>query len=231
MIYYDFHIHTCLSPCASDDNTPNNILGMAYIKGLDYIGITDHNCCLNNRAFKDIDSNVKVLYGIEVETIEEVHILGLFLDLEKNEEFGKWVNDNLPDVKNDPEFFGNQIIRNNKDEEIGRFDKLLLQSITKSLDEVIDKIHELKGSVVIAHALDRKNSITFQLGFVPKGIKADAIEVKSVEEINKLKKMCPYLDDYLFIIDSDAHQLIDISEKENQLSSLELERLLRPCKI
>lgn len=231
MIYYDFHIHSCLSPCADDDMSANNIIGMAYIKGLDYIAITDHNSCLNAKAFKDNELPVKVLYGIEVETQEEVHILGLFLDLDKNQEFGKWVNEYLPDVKNDPTFFGNQIIVNEKDEEIGRFDKLLLQSISKSIDEVIDKIHELKGAAILAHALDRKNSITFQLGFIPEGIKADAIEVKSVEEINKLKKMHPYLEDYLFIVDSDAHHLTDISEKDNQLSSLELERLLRPCKI
>lgn len=231
MIYYDFHIHSCLSPCANDDMTPNNILGMAYIKGLDYIAITDHNSCLNAKAFKDIDIPVKVLYGIEVETIEEVHVLGLFLDLQKNQEFGEWVSNYLPSVKNDPNYFGNQIIMNSKDEEIGRYDTLLIQSITKSLDEVIDKIHSLKGCVVLAHALDRKNSITYQLGFIPQGIKADAIEVKSVEEINKIKKMHPYLEDYLFIVDSDAHVLTDISEKDNQLSSLELKRLLTPCKI
>ena len=27
--YYDLHIHSCLSPCGDDDNTPNNIVGMA----------------------------------------------------------------------------------------------------------------------------------------------------------------------------------------------------------
>ena len=37
MIYYDLHIHSCLSPCADDDMTPNNIVNMAIIKELDAI--------------------------------------------------------------------------------------------------------------------------------------------------------------------------------------------------
>lgn len=231
MIYYDFHIHSCLSPCANDDMTPNNIINMAYLKELDCIAICDHNSIHQQIAVSKIDSPIKVLYGIEVETSEEVHVLGLFEDIEKNQEFGKWVENNLNDIKNDPKFFGNQLILNEKDETIGTYDTLLLQSIKASLNETIDKIHECKGAVILAHVLDRKNSITYQLGFIPKGIKADALEVKSIEEINKVKQEAPYLEEYLFVIDSDAHQLIDISEKENQLSSIEFERLLRPCKI
>ncbi|MEG2203410.1 MAG: PHP domain-containing protein, partial [Christensenellaceae bacterium] len=42
-IYYDFHIHSALSPCGEDDMTPNNIVNMAKIKGLDAIAVCDHN--------------------------------------------------------------------------------------------------------------------------------------------------------------------------------------------
>ena len=35
--YYDFHIHSCLSPCADDDMTPGNIAGMATLKGLNIL--------------------------------------------------------------------------------------------------------------------------------------------------------------------------------------------------
>ena len=41
--YYDLHIHSCLSPCADNDMTPSNIAGMASLKGLDIIALTDHN--------------------------------------------------------------------------------------------------------------------------------------------------------------------------------------------
>ena len=33
--YYDLHLHSCLSPCGDEDNTPNNIAGMAKLCGLD----------------------------------------------------------------------------------------------------------------------------------------------------------------------------------------------------
>ena len=49
--YYDLHIHSCLSPCADDDMTPNNICGMAALKGLNIIALTDHNTCGNCESF------------------------------------------------------------------------------------------------------------------------------------------------------------------------------------
>ena len=30
-LYYDLHIHSCLSPCGEDDMTPYNIAGMAQL--------------------------------------------------------------------------------------------------------------------------------------------------------------------------------------------------------
>ena len=48
MAYFaDLHIHSCLSPCGDDDMTPANIAGMAKIKGLDIIAVTDHNSARN----------------------------------------------------------------------------------------------------------------------------------------------------------------------------------------
>ena len=50
MIYYDFHIHSALSPCGDKDMTPNNIVNMAAIIGLDAIAISDHNSVGNVRS-------------------------------------------------------------------------------------------------------------------------------------------------------------------------------------
>ena len=48
---YDLHVHSCLSPCGDDDMTPANIAGMAALKGLDAVALTDHNPCRNCPAF------------------------------------------------------------------------------------------------------------------------------------------------------------------------------------
>ena len=88
-ITYDLHIHSCLSPCGDDDNTPSNIVGMAMIKGLQVIAITDHNSCKNCGAAMKVGEayGVKVIPGMELTTMEEVHVVCLFPDLEKAMKF------------------------------------------------------------------------------------------------------------------------------------------------
>ncbi len=57
----DLHIHTALSPCGDEDMTPNNIVNMALLKGLDMIAITDHNCCTNLEAVIEVARNNGVM--------------------------------------------------------------------------------------------------------------------------------------------------------------------------
>jgi len=100
-IYYDFHIHTCLSPCGDNDMTPNNIVNMAQIKGLDAIAITDHNTYLNAEACVKAaqQTDLIVIPGMEVETSEEIHVVVLFPDCNKLAEFGKIITASLPLMK------------------------------------------------------------------------------------------------------------------------------------
>ena len=46
-VFYDLHIHSCLSPCGDADMTVNNILNMSLLKELEMIALTDHNTCRN----------------------------------------------------------------------------------------------------------------------------------------------------------------------------------------
>ena len=43
----DLHMHSVLSPCGDLGMTPNNIVGMALLKEVDYIALTDHNTAKN----------------------------------------------------------------------------------------------------------------------------------------------------------------------------------------
>jgi predicted metal-dependent phosphoesterase TrpH len=76
----DLHIHSCLSPCASMDMTPNNIVNMAKVKGLDIISVCDHNHTGNLKAISHVASErgITFLPGIEIETSEEIHLLCYF---------------------------------------------------------------------------------------------------------------------------------------------------------
>ena len=71
-LYYDLHLHSCLSPCGDDDMTPANIAGMASIKGLDVIALTDHNSCKNCPAamLQGREYGVSVIPGMELCTVE-----------------------------------------------------------------------------------------------------------------------------------------------------------------
>lgn len=220
-MFYDLHMHSCLSPCADDTMTPNNICNMAFIKGLDLIAVTDHNSTKNLPAIAEAAAGLglKMLYGAELETIEEVHVLGLFNTLEKSQIFQEWIDSKMPDVKNDEEFFGHQWIMNSQDEKIGDEPRLLLVSLNATLEETTDAIHQYGGRVILAHVLDRANSVTHQLGFIPMDLPYDGLEVKNEEQRLRVIASNPWVteDSTNWFIDSDAHYLTDISEADHFL--------------
>ena len=76
----DLHIHTLLSPCGEMEMIPSLIIEAAARAGLDIIGIADHNSCENAGAVMEASSgtSVKVLPGLEVQSMEGVHLLCLF---------------------------------------------------------------------------------------------------------------------------------------------------------
>ena len=78
--YYDFHVHSCLSPCADNDMTPNNIAGMAALAGLQMVALTDHNSCRNCPAFFKAASKQGIIpvAGMELTTAEDIHVVCLF---------------------------------------------------------------------------------------------------------------------------------------------------------
>ncbi len=68
--YYDFHLHSCLSPCGDNDMTPNNIAGMAKLNGLNIVALTDHNSVLNTPAFFEAAKRYSIVpvAGMELTT-------------------------------------------------------------------------------------------------------------------------------------------------------------------
>ena len=58
---YDLHLHSCLSPCGDRDMTPNNIVNMASLLGLDVIAVSDHNTARNLPAVFAVAERVGLL--------------------------------------------------------------------------------------------------------------------------------------------------------------------------
>ncbi len=212
----DFHIHTALSPCGDDDMTPNNIVNMALLKGLDIIAVTDHNSCENLPAVMEVakENGLMVIPGMEVQTKEEVHIICLFRKLESAQKFGEIVYNSLPNIKNKEEVFGRQLIIDSSDNVTGKVEKLLLASTTLSVNDVFVLVRGLGGICIPAHVDRAGFSIITNLGFIPPALKVKTIEISKKNQPEKLMDKWGFLKKYKYIISSDAHYLWDINERE-----------------
>lgn len=216
MLYYDLHIHSAISPCADNDMTPNNILNMAMIKGLDVISVTDHNSVKNVEAVYELSKSkgIKLIPGIEVQTKEEVHVLCYFFDILECIKLGEMVYSSLECVKNNKYLFGQQLIIDKDDNIIGEEEKLLLNSCGFSINDIF-KMMDGKGAAVPAHVNRNSYSVIANLGFIPDISNLKTIEVSSnlasTEDINEYRKK------YKLIFSSDAHRLGDINERLNFL--------------
>ena len=139
-LFYDFHMHSCLSPCGDDDMTPANLVGMAFVNGLQAIALTDHNSCLNCPAAAShaAEYGLTFIPGMELTTMEEVHVLCLFPTIEHALRWSEYVYPRILNVKNKPEIFGNQRVMNEEDVQVDEIEKLLISATDISFDEVYD---------------------------------------------------------------------------------------------
>lgn len=219
-IAVDLHIHSVLSPCGDDEMTPNNIVNMAYIKGLDAIAVTDHNSCENVRAVMTLglEKEIIVIPGMEVQSREEVHLLCYFADLDRAVDFQQVVYKNLDGINN-PDFFGRQMIMDENDRLTAESEKLLIGSTNLSVEQIISQVKEREGRVVPAHVDRRSYSIISNLGFIPPGLDIKTIEVSKGGDVERLLREYGFLKKYSIIRSSDAHRLEDIQEREFYLDA------------
>lgn len=202
----DLHLHTCLSPCADNQMQATDIVEQAIKVGLDMIGICDHNSAENVAALVTAGARegLTVIPGMEITSSEEVHILGLFDSEKELQLLQDMVYENLPG-ENSEEDFGPQYVINEWDELIEINSKLLIGATLLSVEQIVDAIHKLAGLAIAAHVDRERFSLIGQLGFIPKGLELDALEVSKA-----CKAIAGY--DYPVIYCSDAHFLDDIGK-------------------
>lgn len=201
------HIHTVLSPCGDLDMSPVNIVSNAAQKGLEIIGITDHNTTRHCELITRLAENrgIFVMQGAEVTTREEVHCLVFFENNDALSKFQVFLDENLPDIENNPDIFGYQVQVDENDNVIYEERKLLINAISKSINEVELFVHSLNGLFIPAHIDRQKNSIYSQLGFLPDNMKADALEVSRVTTPDQFLATHPETGNYSLIRNSDSH--------------------------
>lgn len=222
--FYDLHLHSCLSPCGDADMTPGNIAGMAALKGLQIVALTDHNSCRNCPAFlAACEKNGLVgIAGMELTTAEEIHVVCLFEELAAAMRFSDTVDTHRFKIKNKPDIFGEQLILDENDEVIGEEEHLLINATDLSLEEATALVRQHGGVALPAHIDKQSNGIIGILGAFPDTPEYAFAELADLSKKEELLTEQPALADVAFLCDSDAHYLWDIHEAEYALS-------LSPC--
>lgn len=224
----DLHIHSCLSPCASNEMTPNNIVRMAKLKGLDIIAVCDHNHTGNLEAVSKAaeDLNILLLPGLELETSEEIHLLCYFPSLGMASRMQLALKEFYQGIPNREDIFGPQLILDEEDELKEKVGFLLAASTKLDLYQAVSMVRELGGAIVPAHVDRESYSILSNLGSIPEDLSFKTLEVSRYTTRDAFLEKYPEYGGKQFISSSDAHDLSMILEKE---SFIELEERSIDC--
>ena len=218
-IYYDLHLHSCLSPCGSDDMTPANLVNMAKLLGFDMIALTDHNSCRNVPAAVAAgkEAGIIVVPGMELCTEEEAHVVCLFPNVETSLEFSEFVREKSAQVENRPEIFGNQLVVNERDEVVDREEILLINAAGISVNEVSGLVRQRGGTAFPAHVDKSAYSVISNLGAVPPEAEFTAAEISPRGNVREVLEHNPELKELLLLTNSDAHYLENMLDPKEWL--------------
>lgn len=207
LLNVDLHNHSCLSPCGDLDMSPRAMVQQAKSLGIDILGLTDHNSALNCPAFASAcrDAGICGVFGLEITTMEEVHVLALFEEVDQALNLGKLVEGNYEGFPNIPDKMGDQVFVDEEENILGEVRINLAQGATMlGLEQWEQEIHKRNGLFIPAHVDRPAFSLISQLGFIPEG-HYDALEwfhMGSEQNLN-----------YPAISGSDAHYLQDMGKR------------------
>lgn len=193
---------------------PSNIVGMAFLKNLDVIAVTDHNSCKNCPAVLELAKqyNILAIPGMELCTMEEVHVLCLFENLSDAMRFDEYVSEKLMKIPNEERVFGKQEVVDEEDQVVSTQPYLLINATEISFEEVGELMKQFHGVHIPAHIDKNSNSLLSNLGFISPDADFKTAEFANLSHLEEISKKNPYLKQCNIITDSDAHMLGDINE-------------------
>ena len=222
--FYDLHIHSCLSPCGDMDMTPNNLVNMAKLLGLDVIALTDHNSARNCGAAMAVGREIGLLVipGMELTTSEDIHAVCLFPDLEKALVWNDYVDAHRIKIRNRAAIYGRQVIMDACDREVGEEEYLLLPATEIGIMDAYRRVKGFGGICYPAH-IDRDSlSILSVLGEIDESCGFRTAELADLSKLDALRRQHPILERLNIITCSDAHYLENMREAANSLELPEL---------
>lgn len=205
----DLHIHSCLSPCADLEMSPRAIARAARRAGLELIALTDHNTARNVPAFAEAcrEEHLFALYGCEVTTVEEAHVLCLFEDGDVASDFGEWIYRRLAQIPLRAEKMGDQPVVDEGENVLELLEFYLGAATDLPLADLVLSARERGGLVIPSHIDRPAMSLLSQLGRIP-DLPYDAVEIS--RHYNWATDSAGVRGRYAMIRSSDAHTLGDL---------------------
>ena len=213
--YVDLHIHSVLSPCADLEMGASDIVNKSRSEGISIIAITDHNHVANFKALRDAaeasGEPLLVLPGMEVQSMEDIHVVIIFPDEETAHKYKDWLWQKMPDIKNKNEKFGYQLIIDKDNNVLEQEEVLLIQGVMRTVDEISSEALKMGCIVILAH-MDRPSfSYEAVLGQLPDEFQCSAIELSPLAIDSEIPGWLKKYSGRNFIRSSDSHKIDQIS--------------------
>ncbi len=208
----DLHIHSVLSPCGGLEMSPSALVKELKQIGIQWFAITDHNSMANCPAYAAVaaKNGLSFTWGVEVQSVEEIHILAYFDNPDDAQCFDRELYQSLLPLKNDPDFFGDQVIIDENENILRVEPRALINSSTWDLATVVQEIEAYGGLAIPAHIDAGVNSVISQLGFLPPFPEFEILGITAGLDLKKYLVEHPQMADKSFIRASDAHYLADL---------------------
>lgn len=210
---YDIHIHSALSPCADILLSPNNILNYATLQKLDIIAVTDHNSMLQQNTLDILQKSYDLLYiyGVEVTTTEGFHVLCYF----KTKSDADQMNQLLLQQRSKNSTTNEQLIFDEHDAVVCTYPYNLLDDSLWTIDSLYQLVQKQKGLFCLAH-IDRYKTEKIEKITNIRSI-FHAIEVTNQNQVEIIQKQYPVFLECKFIVNSDAHDLVQIGKHQAKI--------------
>jgi PHP family Zn ribbon phosphoesterase len=205
--------------------SPKELVRKLQLCGTEWFAITDHNSMANCPAYEFAAKNVGLAFswGVEIQSIEEIHVLAYFDSSIDAKAFDEQLYSSLLPLDNDPDYFGDQVIIDENENILKVESRALINSSTWDLQSVVEMVQAHNGFAVPAHVDADVNSILSQLGFLPLEPRFELLGITAALDLHTFLAMHPELQGMEFLRASDAHYLGDLGKGNCHVN------VLSPC--
>ena len=192
--------------------SPRAVVAAALAAGLDLIAVTDHNTTENAAAVMEAarGTGLTVIPGMEMTTVEEVHILGLFDAGADLAPFQAEVFRRLPDLPSKKKFIEDQVLADAEDYVTGFSPRCLFGATELASREAVDLIHAYGGLAIASHIDREAFGLVSQLGFIPPGLGLEAVEISPLADAAGAREALCVPAGLPIVRFSDAHKPAEI---------------------